>query len=272
MHLQAYYAESWFTAEGARLKARRLRQAGIPDLTNWRFITLTMANRTKSRFEAYELGKQRLRRFLARLRKAIGKKFKWCWKLEFHEDGYAHWHLLVDYREQIPEEILAKMEQWWGLGRPNVKRVRQKEIDYVFKYVAKGPDDLPAWVLNHKGRIRVFQASAGFFEKRRPSARKTEEPKTCLVPVSLRVRNGWDERKALLCEDAPDGSLRISIVKLPTNFQALLLGSARLALALRIPLAAPGAVSISQLQAEEIKNEHRKYCGLAAIPQRKAAA
>jgi hypothetical protein len=85
--LHAYYSESWFTAAGARLKARRLQQAGIPKMKNWRFITLTIATREISPSEAYQRGKARMRRFLARVRKATGRSFRWCWKLEFHEDG-----------------------------------------------------------------------------------------------------------------------------------------------------------------------------------------
>ena len=270
--LQAYYSESWFTVAGARLKARRLRQAGMPDLTNWRFITLTMATRRLTPHAAYELGKSRLRRFLARLRKALGHAFKWCWKLEFHEDGYAHWHLLVEYREPIPPEMLAELEVWWGLGRSNVRRVKQKEIDYVLKYVAKGPEDLPAWVWEHKGRIRAFQTSNGFFTNRRARPRQKIEPATCLVPLSLRVRHAWDERKALLFEGGKNGQRRVSVVKLPTTFNALFLKSVREALIWRQPLAAPGVVTISQLQIQELQYEHRKTRGLAAIPQSAAIA
>src|SRR4051812_48304130 len=67
--LHAYYSESWWTAEGARLKARRLQDAGLPDFTNWRFITVTVANRKISPLAAYNVGKERMRRFLARIRK-----------------------------------------------------------------------------------------------------------------------------------------------------------------------------------------------------------
>jgi len=100
MELRHYTPETWFTAEGARLKAWRLQRAGLPDMTDWRFVTLTVASRTISAEEAYLRGKDRLRRFLARFRAAIGHEFLWCWKLEFHEDGYAHWHLLIDYEHR----------------------------------------------------------------------------------------------------------------------------------------------------------------------------
>lgn len=160
--LHAYYSESWFTAEGARLKARRLQQAGMPDMLNWRFITLTIATRDMTPVEAYHLGKQRMRRFLGRMRKALQRDFKWCWKLEFHEDGFPHWHMPLEYLERIPPEMLPEIESWWGLGRVKIQRIRGQNIRYVFKYVAKGPDGLPDWVVHHRGMLRVFQASRGF--------------------------------------------------------------------------------------------------------------
>jgi hypothetical protein len=263
--LRPYYAESWFTADGARLKARRLQQAGMPDLTNWRFVTLTMATRSVLPSVAYRLGKDRLRRFLARFRQALGRPFRWCWKLEFHEDGYAHWHLLLEYRKPLPEEMLPELETWWGLGRVNMKRVREREIGYVLKYVAKGPEDLPAWVWEHKGRLRVFQTSRGFFTQTKAKPRAKQEPRTCLLPVSLRTRHRWDERKALLVEDLGD-CRRISVVKLPTTFLAAFLKAAETSLVRRQPLAMPGEITLSWRQKLEIKHETRKHRGLAAIP------
>jgi hypothetical protein len=263
--LRPYYAESWFTAEGARLKARRLQQAGMPDLTNWRFVTLTMATRRIPPSSAYQLGKNRLRRFLARFRQALGRPFRWCWKLEFHEDGYAHWHLLIEYPKPLPEEMLPELESWWGLGRVNVKRVKQREIGYVLKYVAKGPEDLPAWVMEHKGRLRVFQTSRGFFTRPKAKPREKQAPRTCLLPVSLRTRLQWDARKALLVEDLGD-CRRISVVKLPTPFLTAFLKAAEKSLTLRQPLAVPGEITLSWRQKLEIQHETRKHRGLAALP------
>ncbi len=272
MELQAYYAESWFTPEGARLKARRLRQAGIPNLQNWRFITLTVASRSVGPFQAYERGKDRIRRFLARLRASVGRSFKWCWKLEFHDDGYAHWHLLIEYTKRIPEEMLPVLESWWGLGRINVKRVNRRDMAYVFKYVAKGLDDLPAWVPHHKGRIRVFQASQGFYTERVQRKHERRAPRMCLVRVDLFTRMGWDERKAFLVTTDDQGRTRLCVVKLRMKFSALMAARAYEAIRRRVPLVAPGAISINQYQADILRYEHRKFAGLAGIPRNAAAA
>jgi len=272
IELHPYASESWFTAEGARIKARRLQQAGLPDFTNWRFVTVTVANRNISPADAYQLGNDRMRRFLARIRKALGRRFLWCWKLEFHEDSYAHWHLLIEYRERIPAEMLADLETWWGLGRVNVRRVKRTDIRYVFKYVAKGPEDVPEWVARHKGRFRVFQACRGFFTTRKPRTAKRAEPLSCVVRVDLVTRLGWDRRKALLVMTDDQGNRRTRAVKLRMTFNALLVMRAYESIQRRVQLAPPGVVNISQQQAEELQYEHRQFAGLAGIPENAAYA
>jgi hypothetical protein len=272
MELHYYTPETWFTAEGARLKARRLERSGLPNMTNWRFITLTIATRAISHSDAYKRGKDRLRRFLAKFREAIGRPFKWCWKLEFHEDGFAHWHLLVEYTKQIPEEMLPELEKWWGLGRVNVKRVRQREMYYVFKYVSKGLEDLPLWVENHKGRLRVFQSSKGFFVRAQRREVKKREPLSCLVPMTLGQKMSWDARRALMVEITPKGEKRISIVKLRMPFSELYMARVQQAIAKQETLVGFGIVPLSTSQMLEIKNEHRKYRGLGRIPKYAAAA
>ena len=270
--LHPYYSESWFTAEGARLKLRRLQRAGLPDFKDWRFVTLTNEDRNRHPREAYEKGKDRIRRFLLRVRKALGYEFKWCWKLEFHEDGFAHWHLLLEYTKRIPPEMLEELGKWWGLGRVNVRRVKRRDIFYVFKYVAKGVEDVPEWVAKHKGRLRVFQASRGFYTNRKKREAKRGEPKLCLLRVDLVTRQQWDARRALLVTVDRDGQRRVRAVKLRTTFNALLLTRAYESIRLRRQLAAPGVVNINQRQAMILEYEHKQWSGLAAIPRDAAAA
>jgi hypothetical protein len=168
--------------------------------------------------------------------------------------------------------MLAELETWWGLGRINVRRVNGRDIRYVFKYVAKGPADLPDWVARHKGRTRVFQASRGFYTKRKVRTAKRAEPLSCIVRVDLFTRMGWDERKALLVQTDRHGNRRMTPVKLRMTFNALLAARAFESIRKRVQLASPGIVNISQLQVEELKNEHRKFRGLGRIPASAAAA
>ena len=266
--LEAYRPETWFSLEGARIKKRRMHLAGVPDMRDWRFITLTIGLRSLTPREAYELGKDRMRRFLARLRKAFGRTFRWCWKLEVHhdEDGYPHWHLLVDYRKKIPVELFERIAEWWGLGRIDIRRVESKDWEYVFKYVSKGLEDLPEWVVRYKGRIRIFQTCAGFYTKRRKREAKKQEPRTCMARVDLITRENWNARKAAIVTTSSDGLRRVRVVKLRFTFLRALLLAAHEAIQRGVPLVAPNVVQIHEHQVIELLNEHRKYQGLGACP------
>lgn len=262
--LSAFVGESWFTSEGARLKARRLQQAGIPNMGNWRFITLTVADRTSSPLAVYLRGKERMRRFLARVRQAIGD-FRWCWKLEFHEDDYPHWHVCLEYRQRIPEEMLCELERWWGLGRVNVERIKSRHLYYVFKYIAKGVEDLPVWVANYKGRLRVFQTSRGFFTHRKQRVAGKKAPVSCALKVTIAVRLSWDERRALLTTFVK-GERRVASVRLRMTFAQLLLGRALNAIRTGVPMAYSDRVTISHHQELMLRYENRKFRDLSTIP------
>jgi len=233
-----------------------------------------LAIRHISPFEAYQMGKQRMRRFLTKFRTAIGRSFSWCWKLEFHhdDDGYPHWHLLIDYRKRMPTEILRDLEAWWNLGRVNVRRVLRRDVPYVFKYVAKGPEDLPEWVIRHKGRLRVFQACQGFYTARKHRRHERKEPRSCLVNVDLHTRIERERRMALLISTNPHGQRRVRAVKLRMTFNALQVMRAHESIRQGVQLAAPGVVTISQWQSDMLQYEHRKFAGLAGIPRSAATA
>lgn len=265
--LSAFYRETWFTCEGARLKARRLQAKGIPDLRNWRFITLTVDDRESSPLEVYQRGKDRLRRFTEKWRDALGREVRWLWKLEMHEDGFPHWHMLVDYTQKIPPEFFGEVASWWGLGRVNIGRVRKKEMHYVFKYVCKGGQSIPDWVLDFPGRIRCVQASRGFFTTEAREA-KREEPKSCALKLSLRELLGWDARKAILTETTATGKRFVSVVKIQGLFAALLNGRAQMAIATKRPLPCASSIILGRNQLVEIKHEHRNSYGLGRIPQK----
>lgn len=279
--LSAFYRETWFTVEGARLKAKRLKARGVPNLMNWRFITCTVADRSVSPLTVYLRGKDKMRRFLAKWRECLGavsdsfigplqeheRRMRWFWKLELHEDGYPHWHLLIDYLEKIPQEFFEEIESWWGLGRVNIGRVRRKEMHYVFKYVCKGGTSIPDWILDYPGRIRCVQASEGFFTGERREA-KDSEPKSCLLKLPLRVSFGWDSRRAILTETSASGKSFVSVVRIPTPFAALLIQRARQAIRTKRPMASASSITLGQHQIDSIKNEHRKTRGLGCIHNR----
>ncbi len=146
-----------------------------------------------------------MRRFTAVLRKSYGE-FRWFWKLEFQENGWAHWHVLWEYKKRIDFAVIDKA---WKLGRTETQMVKQENFDYVFKYAFKaneiqnGHYCLPDWFLDYStyetvtvdgqevlkprtfSRIRFIQHSPGFFSSKYDPPEK-QEPKTCLVPYTVR--------------------------------------------------------------------------------------
>ncbi|WP_425503912.1 rolling circle replication-associated protein [Cerasicoccus frondis] len=214
LEVKPYNAPNWYTRHGVMLKRQAIEKKGLPPWKQCLFITLTTFHCGKSAAMMYVLGKERLRRFLAKLRSVIGP-FPWAWKLEFHDDGYAHWHLIVHYKKRIPRDCLAWVGQWWGLGRTNVERLRRKKFVYLFKYVTKGAFEgdnteglnLPDWLLDFNGgsRMRFWQTGGGFYTKAQDpdwSVDEKEPPQDKRYSYIRRtIREQWRfwMRRAVVC-------------------------------------------------------------------------
>jgi hypothetical protein len=95
----------------------------------------------------------------------------WLWIMEFHEDGFPHWHLFVEVNEvgkqgMIGEKALKKY--WKGGDYVHEDYIRNKGhwdevVGYFEKngYFEKGKSHqglLPSWARNRLGRIRRFGA------------------------------------------------------------------------------------------------------------------
>lgn len=215
--------DTWFTPAGAAAKARRLEKRGLPDMRNWRFTTLTIADRTRTPAEAHAIGSDRVRRFFARLRVMVGHEFKWMWKLEIHEDGYPHWHVLWQHTARLPENLLKEITQAWGLGRCDTRRVVDEKMIYMWKYAAKSIETTPDWILHAKKMIRVLQTSRGFFSTPRPVPASPlpagrERPRREIK--SLSERQQIADRKALCVEYCPETGkpFRHFVVFLPKTY------------------------------------------------------
>ena len=78
-------------------------------------------------------------------------------KVEFHKNGWAHFHVVFLSRSYLPGGLLNAL---WGLGRTNARRIGNQRFRYLLKYVTKG-GGLPEWVLGRR-RLRVLQSSRGF--------------------------------------------------------------------------------------------------------------
>lgn len=141
----------------------RLQARGFPQLFGWLFVTLTVDPEIfESETDAFERGRDRIRRAVARLRERHDVK-RYFVKFELTEAGWPHWHLGLDCREHIENEFL---EDVWGYGFTKIKRVKKRrDFKYLFKYVTKDTtgEGVPDWVMDYPKTIRVFQTSSGFY-------------------------------------------------------------------------------------------------------------
>jgi hypothetical protein len=184
--LSPYIPASWWDDIGARKMAKRLQRRGFPPLFGWLFVTLTVdQDEFASPVEAYVAGDDRLRRMLHALRESGYHIPRYFWKFELHKSGWPHWHLGLDTRDFIPNEVMAAA---WGHGFTKTKRVtKRRDFKYLFKYICKDPGDLPDWVLDFPRRIRVFQTSAGFYGAV-TQARIAKESATELIEKRMTLR------------------------------------------------------------------------------------
>ena len=162
--LTPYGPHSWWHELGRGKMVRRLEARGFPSLFGWLFVTLTVDPELfDGPAHAFERGRDRIRRAIARLRERGYNIKRYFVKFELTEVGWPHWHLGLDCREHIDNEHLFEA---WGLGFTKIKRVKKpRDFKYLFKYVTKDSagDGVPDWVMDYPKTIRVFQTSSGFF-------------------------------------------------------------------------------------------------------------
>jgi hypothetical protein len=162
--VKEYVPASWFHELGI-YKVRKRIEERLPDVGGSLFLTFTFDRVTWTNPRAaFEVGRAHLRKVFFALRQGVSWeghtvqiKAPYCVKVEFHKDGWAHFHVILKTRKFLPGGLLNEL---WGLGRCNVKRITNDEFRYLLKYVTKG-GQLPEWVRDMK-RIRIFQTTKGF--------------------------------------------------------------------------------------------------------------
>ena len=164
--LRPYNPASWFHSVGIWKVLAKL-EPKLPDVGGRLFLTFTF---NPALFAdpsmAFDQGRDHLRRVFFKLRKGVeweGRRYvvdaPYCVKVEFHQNGWAHFHVVFLTRRFLPGPLLTAL---WGYGRTNVGRIRNHTFRYLLKYVTKG-GDLPDWVKG-RTRLRVFQSSRGFYK------------------------------------------------------------------------------------------------------------
>lgn len=177
--IRPFIPASWFHEQGIFKVLRRL-EPRLPEVGGKLFLTFTTDPKLfKDAESGFECGRERLRKVFYRLRKGVewdGERYQidapYCVKVEFHRNGWAHFHSIFLTEEFLPGRLLNEL---WGHGRTHVGRISQKRFRYLLKYVTKG-DSLPEWILK-RPRLRVFQSSRGFLkpaEGQRSSKKQTK--------------------------------------------------------------------------------------------------
>ena len=164
--IREFVPASWFHPVGIYKVLARFWDR-LPDVSGKLFLTLTLDPKNYASEEtAFEDSRQWMRKVFYQLRHGVEHEGKiytidapYCVKVEFHESGWVHYHVIFLTRRFLPKELLAEM---WGLGWVKVQRITSEDFHYLLKYVTK-PDDLPEWVRKRK-RLRVFQTTKGFLK------------------------------------------------------------------------------------------------------------
>jgi len=207
VHVRFQDSASWLTPSGVAKKRKMLERLGLPDMQGRRFITLSL---DPKRFgdcplTGYLEAKDKLRRFLeaGRIAGLWDRGCWWAWKLEFQRNGWAHWHLILDRTKKFSRDDMRKLDDIWGLGRTNCRRISKSDFGYQFKYAFKGvfQEDadgsglcVPQWFLDYYesskngnkprsfARVRFWQTSKGFYDSARAVKTERKQQQTCILP------------------------------------------------------------------------------------------
>lgn len=236
---------NWATSEGVYRKRKLIEAKGLPSFAGWKFITLTLRrDRFSGPLEGYLAGRKFLAKWMFRCRKAglWDRSAKWCWKLEFQRDGWAHWHLILEHRPKWSVDQLKQIEQIWGLGMTQAEAVRTDDFAYSFKYAFKpviqedeadlygvGNYALPDWFLDYFkpsdstdekpstfSRARFWQTSAGFYTGSGDQPERPDKPsETCIVPRTARaVAESAHSRVQVVARDCLGRYIKSTVVTL----------------------------------------------------------
>lgn len=168
----------------SRLEERMRGRKGL-------FLTLTYG-RTEygSPLDLYraQSAERHVRRFIKRLERflEVSLEGRWIRKMEFQDGGWVHFHIVLDFPDRIPHDVLAEL---WGHGFVFVTRVRPKHIGYMSKYAAK-TGDMPGFLLAERVRsIKIIATSPGFWFTRRESKPSVKKPPCAVyMPLAMRLK------------------------------------------------------------------------------------
>lgn len=199
---------SWLDAESVHYNgyalSRRLRDrceghAGL-------FVTLTYrpgdfeSSRDLYRKCSHE---QHIPLFLRKLSRYLGQDLRgrWLAKMEFQQNGYIHFHIIVLDVPRIPHGEVSRL---WGKGFVWLSKLSPSNLHYMCKYAAKG-GSFPSWVLLERPKsVKIIRTSRGFW--RNPPATQTDTHpilnKTIPVYVPIGEKLERREKTCAVMDDA----------------------------------------------------------------------
>jgi hypothetical protein len=121
---------------------------------------------------------------------------RYFWVIEFHVNGWPHWHILLD-TTFIPYEAFCRVWNRLGTGDENTMfgmvrfskgkggrmgafRSVKHAAYYVTKYIIKEPQQgWPEWVLNYRGNVMRYRAHNGAY---RTDVEENDRAAAALLP------------------------------------------------------------------------------------------
>lgn len=185
------WCPSCFKSRGSKVIARRLRSMA------WRKVRHIMLSVERSHYTDGQTAYLAIvkggliRGMLRNLKRILGKEIvRWLWVLEWHEDGFPHWHVIVEMAEDGRAAMLGydAIQRYWGQGIVHESYVKNEshwkalagyfgQTGYFEESKKDYQTGLPEWAKDSQTSIRRFGASAGKWSDsgKRSDKRSTKE-------------------------------------------------------------------------------------------------
>lgn len=159
-------------------KAVRRRRQLHHIVKTWQGVAMIVLTVDQNRFstplEAYlELRKDKIPEMVKRLYE-LGSLHsrKWFWQLEFQENGWPHWNLVVETNKLMELKSIVKAKWKYGITYVSLKPYpREQTINYAIK--SKPSHPFPEWILNYLGQVRLFSRSRKLLPSNSPPRNPT---------------------------------------------------------------------------------------------------
>ena len=187
MEVKKREPRSWLNAATGLAVAAKFRERLVKRLEGESGVFVTLTYDRQNWSDAYELYRasaeeRHVRLFIRRLGQYLGESLtgRWACKMEFQQEGWVHWHLVLLGVKRIPHEDLTEL---WGMGHVWIDRLKKKRVVYFAKYVAKLGESIPGFLLaERQGSVKVVRVSPGFWDEPCDKKRPVSEDSMGLCP------------------------------------------------------------------------------------------